>query len=155
MVPLLKRQLVDEAKWIGLEDFQQCIAIAQSFPGSLAVNGCVALGHYLLGWRGAVTAGASVLLPSVLVVLFCAANLPLLQQYRAAVPGLKAAATGLIALGAAVLVAPVLKSWGLVLETAAWLLVLMAFRVPATTMIVSAIILAFVRGASPRRVSRD
>ena len=55
IVTLMKQKFVDELHWIQEDEMLDLIAIAQSAPGAIAVNGAIVVGFKLAGVLGAVT----------------------------------------------------------------------------------------------------
>ena len=51
IVSLLKKKFVDEYHWIENEEMLDLVAIAQSSPGAIAVNGAIVVGYKLAEWR--------------------------------------------------------------------------------------------------------
>lgn len=49
IVSLMKKKFVDEFHWIDEEEMLDLIAIAQSSPGAIAVNGAIVVGYKLAG----------------------------------------------------------------------------------------------------------
>ena len=49
IVSLLKKKFVDEYHWIEEEEMLDLVAIAQSSPGAIAVNGAIVVGYKLAG----------------------------------------------------------------------------------------------------------
>ena len=49
IVSLMKKKFVDEAHWIEQDEMLDLVAIAQSSPGPIAVNGAIAVGYKLCG----------------------------------------------------------------------------------------------------------
>ena len=49
IVSLMKKKFVDEYHWIEEDEMLDLIAIAQSAPGAIAVNGAIVVGYKL--WR--------------------------------------------------------------------------------------------------------
>ena len=45
IVPLMKKKFVDELHWIDEEEMLDMVAIAQSSPGAIAVNGSIIIGR--------------------------------------------------------------------------------------------------------------
>ena len=52
IVTLLKRKFVDEYHWIEEDEMLDLVAIAQSAPGAIAVNGAIVVGYKLAGLLG-------------------------------------------------------------------------------------------------------
>lgn len=72
MIPVIKKEVVEKRKWIGLEEFMDIIAISQSAPGLLAVNISIFLGYKLRGNKGSVVATIGSCLPSFIIILLIA-----------------------------------------------------------------------------------
>ena len=51
---LMKKKFVDEYHWIQEDEMLDLVAIAQSSPGAIAVNGAIVVGYKLAGMTGAV-----------------------------------------------------------------------------------------------------
>lgn len=49
IVTLMKQKFVDELHWIDEEEMLDLVAIAQSAPGAIAVNGAIVVGYKLVG----------------------------------------------------------------------------------------------------------
>ena len=49
IVTLMKNKFVDELHWIDEEEMLDLVAIAQSSPGAIAVNGAIVVGYKLAG----------------------------------------------------------------------------------------------------------
>ena len=52
IVSLMKKKFVDECGWIKEEEMLDLVAIAQSAPGAIAVNGAIVVGYKLAGVTG-------------------------------------------------------------------------------------------------------
>lgn len=68
IVTLMKRKFVDELHWIEEGEMLDLIAIAQSAPGAIAVNGAIVVGYKLAGILGALTAILASIIPPFLVI---------------------------------------------------------------------------------------
>ena len=68
IVSLMKKKFVDEYHWIGEEEMLDLIAIAQSSPGAIAVNGAIVVGYKLAGMIGAATAILATILPPFIIL---------------------------------------------------------------------------------------
>ena len=68
IVTLMKRKFVDELHWIQEDEMLDLIAIAQSAPGAIAVNGAIVVGYKLAGILGAVTAIIATIIPPFLII---------------------------------------------------------------------------------------
>ena len=56
IVTLMKEKFVDELHWMEEDEMLDLIAIAQSAPGAIAVNGAIVVGYKLAGILGAMVA---------------------------------------------------------------------------------------------------
>jgi len=68
IVSLLKKKFVDEYHWIEEEEMLDLVAIAQSSPGAIAVNGAIVLGYKLAGLAGTVVAILGTVIPPFLII---------------------------------------------------------------------------------------
>lgn len=72
MIPLIKREVVHNKKWIAESEFGDMLVLAQSAPGAISINTSIFVGYRLIGLRGALAALSGVLLPSFLMVFIIA-----------------------------------------------------------------------------------
>ena len=68
IVTFLKKKFVDELHWIGEAEMLDYIALAQSAPGSIAVNAAILLGWNTLGFPGMLTAVLGAILPPMGII---------------------------------------------------------------------------------------
>ena len=68
MIPLIKREIVENKKWLKEEDMFDIIAIAESTPGPLAINTATFVGSKLNGVKGSVAATLGVVAPSFIII---------------------------------------------------------------------------------------
>ena len=68
IVTLMKQKFVDELHWIEEEEMLDLIAIAQSAPGAIAVNGAIVVGYKLWGLLGALVAIFATIIPPFLII---------------------------------------------------------------------------------------
>lgn len=66
---MIRRELVEEEKWIGSESFNRLLAVLQVLPGPEAHELCVHLGVRAKGRIGGVLAGLGFMLPGFLLML--------------------------------------------------------------------------------------
>lgn len=129
MIPLIRREVCEQRKWITDEDFLDGLAAAQSCPGPIAINLSIYLGmHVKRGW-GMAAAVLGTVLPSLITISLIAAmfvNYADQPLVRKAFHGLKPALIALIA----VPLIQMTKSAGLNLSN---------FWVPIATMVLVAI----------------
>lgn len=63
IVTLMKKKFVDQYKWINETEMLDLMAIAQSSPGPIAVNGAIVVGYKLAGISGVLTAVLGTMIP--------------------------------------------------------------------------------------------
>lgn len=68
IVTLMKEKFVDELHWIEEDEMLDLIAIAQSAPGAIAVNGAIVVGYKLAGLIGAIVAIIATILPPFVII---------------------------------------------------------------------------------------
>ena len=68
IVTLMKKKFVDEYHWIENDEMLDLVAIAQSAPGAIAVNGAIAVGYKLAGLVGVVVAIFATIIPPFLII---------------------------------------------------------------------------------------
>lgn len=68
IVTLMKKKFVDEYHWIENDEMLDLVAIAQSAPGAIAVNGAIALGYKLADLVGVVVAIFATIIPPFLII---------------------------------------------------------------------------------------
>jgi len=67
IVSLMKKKFVDEKHWIQ-DEMLDLVAIAQSSPGPIAVNGSIAVGYKLCGIAGALVAIVGTIIPPFVII---------------------------------------------------------------------------------------
>ena len=68
IVTLMKKKFVDEQRWIEEDEMLDLIAIAQSSPGAIAVNGAIVVGYKLAGVPGALISIIGTIIPPFLII---------------------------------------------------------------------------------------
>ena len=68
IVSFMKQIFVDELHWIGEEEMLDLIAIAQSSPGAVAVNGAIVVGYKIAGILGVIAAISGAILPPFIIL---------------------------------------------------------------------------------------
>ncbi len=68
IVTLLKDRFVDEFHWIDENEMLDLIAIAQSSPGAIAVNGAIVVGYKLAKIPGVICAILGAVLPPIVIL---------------------------------------------------------------------------------------
>lgn len=68
IVTLMKEKFVDQYHWIEENEMLDLVAIAQSAPGAIAVNGAIVVGYKLAGIAGVLTAVLGTILPPFAII---------------------------------------------------------------------------------------
>lgn len=68
IVTLMKKKFVDEYHWIDEQEMLDLVAIAQSAPGAIAVNGAIVVGYKLAGIPGAMVSILGTIIPPFLII---------------------------------------------------------------------------------------
>lgn len=74
IVTLLKNKFVDQYHWIDEEEMLDLVAIAQSSPGAIAVNGAIVVGYKLAGIPGVLMSVMGAIIPPMVIlslISFC------------------------------------------------------------------------------------
>jgi chromate transporter len=72
MIPLIRRELVQEKKWMEDGEFVDLLALAQSAPGPIAINTAVITGYKIKGPIGSVFCALGSALPSFIIIILVA-----------------------------------------------------------------------------------
>ena len=67
VITMMKKKFVDQYHWIQENEMLDLIAIAQSSPGAIAVNGAIVVGYKLAGMAGALIAIMATIIPPFLI----------------------------------------------------------------------------------------
>ena len=68
MISILEREYVENRKWIGRDEFENIVAIAESTPGPVAINCATYIGYKVGKVLGSIIATFAVCLPSFLII---------------------------------------------------------------------------------------
>lgn len=68
IIPLMRKKFVEKLGWIQEEEMMDFVAIAQSSPGSMAVNASLLVGYRVAGVAGALITVMGTVLPPLLVI---------------------------------------------------------------------------------------
>lgn len=68
MIALLEDEFVDKRSWLNESEFLDMTAIAESTPGTVAINAATYLGYKLAGFKGALAASLAVCIPSFAII---------------------------------------------------------------------------------------
>ncbi len=68
IIPLMRRKFVEELGWIDEREMLDLTAIAQSSPGSIAVNASILIGYRVAGVSGALMTVLGTILPPLVMI---------------------------------------------------------------------------------------
>lgn len=68
MIPLIRRETVENKAWITDDDILEIVAVAESTPGPVAINAATFVGSRVAGFLGAAAATVGVVLPSFVII---------------------------------------------------------------------------------------
>lgn len=68
IVPLMRKKFMEEKHWIDEEEMMDLTAIAQSAPGSMAVNASILVGYRLAGIAGVIVTVLGTVLPPLIIL---------------------------------------------------------------------------------------
>ena len=68
IVSLMKKKFVDELHWIEEKEMLDLVAIAQSSPGAIAVNGAIIVGYKLAGIPGMLVSVIGAIIPPMVIL---------------------------------------------------------------------------------------
>ncbi len=100
VLAIVQRELVDNKRWLTLDQFAEDWAVAQVMPGPNVMNLSLMIGGRHFGWSGAAAALAGMIVAPVIVVLLLAAVVGQYAQAEAlqgVMRGLAAVSAGMIA----------------------------------------------------------
>ncbi len=81
MLPMLKREVVDNYKWITEEEMLDIYAIGQCTPGIIAINTATYIGYKKGGVLGGIVATLGEVTPSLIIILLIASVLKNFMDY--------------------------------------------------------------------------
>lgn len=68
IIPVIKNEFSEKRNLISEDDMLQIVAISQSGPGALAINGAILTGYRIKGLAGALIAALASALPSIVII---------------------------------------------------------------------------------------
>jgi len=68
IVTLMRKKFVSDYHWIEEEEMYDLIAIAQSAPGAIAVNGAIVVGYKLAGILGIIVSVIATIIPPFIII---------------------------------------------------------------------------------------
>ncbi len=82
IVPLLKKYLVEERKWMSEEELVNFYAMSQCLPGIIACNIAICAGYKARGILGSIMAVLGIILPSFICIILLANVLSAIVSYN-------------------------------------------------------------------------
>ena len=107
MLPILRRELVENRGWATDAELSDYFAISQCTPGVIAVNTATFVGCKQRGWTGGAAATLGVVCPSVIIIGLLAAFLSSFAHY----PAVEHAFAGVQACVCVLILNSVVKLW--------------------------------------------
>src|SRR5215471_2692301 len=71
-VAMMRREVVEQRRWVSDEQFLDLLGASNIIPGPSSTELAIYLGTQRAGWRGLILAGLLFILPAFLIVLFLA-----------------------------------------------------------------------------------
>ena len=68
IITFMKKKFVDELHWIDEEEMLDLVAIAQSSPGAIAVNGSIVVGYKIAGIPGVLVSVFGAIIPPMVII---------------------------------------------------------------------------------------
>ncbi|MGY0837622.1 chromate transporter [Aerococcus urinaeequi] len=68
IITLMRKTFVEDLGWIEKDEMLDLVAIAQSAPGAIAVNGAIVIGYKLAGLLGVLTAVIATIIPPFTII---------------------------------------------------------------------------------------
>ena len=68
IVTLMQKKFVDDYHWINKDEMLDLVAIAQSAPGAIAVNGAIVVGYKIAGVLGIIVSVIATILPPFIII---------------------------------------------------------------------------------------
>src|SRR5699024_4934714 len=69
MIPLLERAVTVKKKWVKEKDITDVLVMAQTVPGSIAVNTATFIGYRIAGLSGAIAGTLGIITPTFLIIV--------------------------------------------------------------------------------------
>ncbi len=99
MIPFIESEFVDKKHWITRDEMTEMVALSQSFPGVIAVNVSILIGHKVAGRLGTVFAVIGTVLPALVSIVLILTILRGFEEnpyVQMVFVGIKAASSALI-----------------------------------------------------------
>lgn len=114
VLPLAHRMIVDDRKWLTIEEFTHLLGVCQLLPGGNIINMSVAIGYQFQGVKGAISAVVGLIsAPTLIVILLYElyAQFQSIPTVKHMLEGLAAAAAGLLFAMGLKMLRPIMKRY--------------------------------------------
>lgn len=123
IVPLMKKKFVDELHWLAEDEMLNIAAIAQSSPGSVAVNAAIFVGYRIAGVGGAAVTILGTILPPFIIISLISVFYSAFRSNRIVSAVLKGMQSGI----AAVIADVVTTMGGKIIKQKKWISIISMF----------------------------
>lgn len=114
VLPLAHRMIVDDRKWLSIEEFTHLLGVCQLLPGGNIINMSVAIGYQFQGIKGAISAVVGLISAPTLIVIILYelyAQFQSIPAVKHMLEGLAAAAAGLLFAMGLKMLRPIMKRY--------------------------------------------
>lgn len=144
MLPMLKRELIEQRGWLTDEELLNYYAIGQSTPGIIAINTATFVGYQRAGILGAVISVLGMVTPSLVIIMSIAAFFSWFQQWplvQKALAGMRIAVSMLLVYMVYELIRKAVTDWlGVILAITAFVVVAIFGVSPVAVVLGSAVV---------------
>jgi chromate transporter len=114
VLPLAHRMIVDDRKWLTIEEFTHLLGVCQLLPGGNIINMSVAIGYQFQGIKGVISAAVGLISAPTLIVIMLYelyAQFQSIPAVKHMLQGLAAAAAGLLFAVGLKMLRPIMKRY--------------------------------------------
>ena len=133
VLPLAHRMIVDDRKWLTIEEFTHLLGVCQILPGGNIINMSVAIGYQFQGVKGAISAMVGLIsAPTFIVIMLYElyAQFQSIPMVRHMIEGLAAAAAGLLFAMGLKMLRPIIRHYLTWLTIALTFIFMLVIKIP-------------------------
>ena len=133
VLPLAHRMIVDDHKWLTIEEFTHLLGVCQLLPGGNIINMSVAIGYQFQGVKGAISAMIGLIsAPTFIVIMLYKlyAQFQSIPMVRHMIEGLAAAAAGLLFAMGLKMLRPIMRRYLTWLTIALTFIFMLVIKIP-------------------------
>lgn len=133
VLPLAHRMIVDDRKWLTIEEFTHLLGVCQLLPGGNIINMSVAIGYQFQGIKGAISAVVGLISAPTLIVIMLYelyAKFQSIPMVKHMLEGLAAAAAGLLFAMGLKMLRPIMKRYLTWLTIGMTFLFMLVIKIP-------------------------